>query len=287
MEQLIEKPYNTSYILEVYFNAGTISKIKYKDLPNVHFFFCSVPNFKRRSLIIDNWVCCWKRFEFDQEEYQVIPSLNGVTSAAASFIQNKIVIVGGVACDRIGILDWDEFNRGSPWIVSQTKFPIKISNHSMVTYNNKLYVIGGVVWSEDDVSSGTIWEGTFDSLNNKISWVKLRLRLQRRRYGHFCFVISNQIIVFGGEYIDDDVVEIIQRNESRQGKMKLNYYQGPKVPSKLHAYYDQAILDRNGRIIITSNEHGLIIYDHHNRSFKKYPNLKLREERKGYAAILQ
>ena len=50
---------------------------------------------------------------------------------------------------------------------------------------------------------------------------------------------------------------------------------------------DQAVLDRKDRIIITTKEHGLIVYDHQAGAFKNYDNFKLREERYSYAAILQ
>ena len=98
-----------------------------------------------------------------------------------------------------------------------------------------------------------------------------------KRYRHFSFVISNQIIIFGG-CSGEDVVEIVEENQLKQG---------PKVPFKLNTYYDQAVLDRKNRIIITSKNHGLIVYDHQAETFTNYDNFKLKEERVGYAAILQ
>ena len=104
------------------------------------------------------------------------------------------------------------------------------------------------------------------------------LRLQKKRYHHFSFVISNKIIIFGGKYLDDDFVEIIENNTLKQG---------PKVPFRLNTEKDQAVFDRKNRIIITSKNHGLIVYDHQAESFKNHDNLKLNEERVGYVAILQ
>ena len=120
--------------------------------------------------------------------------------------------------------------------------------------------------------------GTFNKNDSKITWVKMGLRLQKKRDMHFSFVISNQIITFGGEYVDDDFVEIIENNTLKQG---------PKVPFKLNTLYDQAVLDRKNRIIIISKDHGIIVYDHHARTFTNYNNFKLREYRMNYAAILQ
>ena len=123
----------------------------------------------------------------------------------------------------------------------------------------------------------TIWEGSFDKLN-KISWVEMGLRLQKKRVGHFSFVISNKIIIFGNSLDGEDVVEIIENNELKQG---------PKVPFQLNTNYDQAVLDRKNRVIITSKDYGLIVYDHQEGTFTNYNDFKIREERRSYVAILQ
>ena len=133
------------------------------------------------------------------------------------------------------------------------------------------------------VRSNKIWEGIFDSQTNKISWVEMGFRLKYKRYNHFSFVISNEIITFGGNFAfcdsENDRVEIIQGNKLRQG---------PKVPFEIDAKYDQAILDRKNRIIIISKYNGFIIYDHKKRTFKRQANSKLRKAREDpLVAILQ
>ena len=85
---------DTSYILEVFFNENNISKVGYKILPNVPHSFrnAAVGCYTGRTLIIGGNVN-GRCIEFDQEEYQVIPSLNvNRVSAASTFIQNKVVI---------------------------------------------------------------------------------------------------------------------------------------------------------------------------------------------------
>ena len=144
----------------------------------------------------------------------------------------------------------------------------------MVAFNDKLYVIGGC---DGSYAFNNIWEGKFDSQKNEISWVDTGLRLQKKRRMHFSFVISDQIIILGGCY-GDDFVEIIDGNR---------LIQGPRVPFELMTVNNQAVLDRRNRIIITSNEYGLFIYDHQNGSFKHFPNFILREKRYFFAAILQ
>ena len=270
---------NTSYILEVFFNDTTITKIDYKDLPNVphHFVGATFGNFEGRSLImgaLDRNKC----IEFDQEEYQVVPSTNVKRyNAASTFIQNKVVVAGGIGngrLDSIEILDWDESNHGSQWIKSPSRLPFEVHGHTLVTFNKKLFMIGGSCGSNP---LDTIWEGSFDILSNRINWVETGLRLQKKRYRHFSFVISNQIITFGGFRVDDDFVEIFKNNQLQQG---------PKVPFELDTNNNQAVLDRKNRIIITSKEHGLIVYDHQAGTFTNYNNFKVRGCRI-YAAILQ
>ena len=273
---------DTSYILEVFFNENIINKVGYKILPNVphSFYYATFGNYKGRSVIISGANSNGQCLEFDQDEYQVIPSLNVKRSSAAStFIQNKVVVAGGYdginVLDTIEILDWDESNHGSQWNISSSKMPIKVCGHTLVTLNNKLFMIGGEDDSDNDLD--TIWEGSLDKVSNDITWVNMGLRLQKKRSWHFSFVISNQIITFGGSNEDDDFVEIIKN---------LKLMQGPKVPFKLSTDDDQVVLDRKNRIIITSKDHGLIVYDHQAKTFTNYDNFKLREERTDYAAIL-
>ena len=251
-------------------------------MPNVpHSFFDAIfDSYKGRSVIIGGLDSNGQCIEFDQEEYQVIPSLNvNRFCAASTFIQNKVVVAGGcdgkTLLDTIEILDWDESNHGSQWIQSPSRLPIYVISHTLVTFNDKLFMIGGHDYSK---SLDTIWEGSFDRVSNEITWVEMGLRLQKKRFRHFSFVISNQIITFGGLGVNDDYVEIIENNGLKQG---------PKVPFKLNTYSDQAVLDRKNRIIITSKDHGLIVYDHQTGTFTNYDNFKIREYRERYAAILQ
>ena len=195
-------------------------------------------------------------------------------------------MVGGDYEDSIEILDWDESNHGNQWIESPAKFPIRVSSHTMVTLNDKLFVIGGSVPAIGGSNRlDTIWVGAFDVQENKISWVEMGLRLQKTRSRHFYFVISNQIIIFGGRRDGNtpyetckDFVEIIFGNELKRG---------PKVPVSLDTVFDQAVLDRKNRIIIVSRKYGLLVYDHQHQSFQHFPKFTLKDKRIQYASILQ
>ena len=274
-----EKNIDTSYILVVNFDDTSISNIKYKRLPPVphSFAHAAFGSFRGRMLLMGGHDSKGHCFEFDQEEYKVIPSLNiNRWGAASTFIQDKIMITGGYSngrLDSIEILDWDEYKHGSQWILSESKLPIEVCSHTLITFEHKSYLIGGNTLTNFD----TIWEGLFNSKTSTVNWVE-KYRLQKKRQRHFSFVISNQIIIFGGCNVEDNVVEIIEGNKLKQG---------PKVPFELSTYNNQAVLDRKNRIIITSRKHGLIVYDHKEGTFQSFQHFKLREERASYAAILQ
>ena len=52
------------------------------------------------------------------------------------------------------------------------------------------------------------------------------------------------------------------------------------------SFFDQFVLDRKNRIIITSNKHGLIVYDHQEGTFRKFPFV-LTQKQQGSVVILQ
>ena len=103
-------------------------------------------SFNGRSLIMGGDDSNGECLEFDQEEYQVIPSLNiNRFFAASTFIQNKVVVAGGCDegfLDTIEILDWDESHHGSQWIESPLDLPVKVGGHTLVSLNNILVLIG-------------------------------------------------------------------------------------------------------------------------------------------------
>ena len=274
---------HSTYIMEVSFDDQTVKNVKYKILPNYPIAFrrAAFGVFYGRSWIMGGEESNGKCYEFDQEEYHPIPSLNvNRSNAASAFIRNKVIIAGGVNdtvyLDSIEILRINESNHGSQWYQALSKLPIQVHGHTMVTCNDRLYLIGGDY--DGSGQSDKIWEGTLISEPFEIIWKGLEVRLQKKRVGHFSFVISNTIIIFGGRNILDDFVEIIEDNKLRQGA---------RVPFELNTFNDPAVLDRKNRVIITSKKYGLIVYDHQNETIQDYPNVKLRKERNRYATIIQ
>ena len=289
------------------------------------FLNASFGNFNGRSLAMGGVGRFGRCFEFSQEPaleddpYQTfknhfifsktklrveeLPCLNKNRCGAASiFSQHKILILGGFdddtghKLDSIEILDLGQYNHGYEWIKSPSRLPINVSMHTVLTCDKKLYLIGGDyegkvydlssshVYDYDGVSD-KVWEGIFDLETSKVTWVKI-LKLQKKRSRHFSFVISHQIIIFGGCNGDDDeeedFVEIIEGSKLKQG---------PQVPFKLSTINDRVVLDRTNRFIIISKEYGLIVYDYENGTFNNYQKEFYSEyydsELMNYVAFLQ
>ena len=106
-----------------------------------------------------------------------------------------------------------------------------------------------------------------------------------KRRSHFLFSFQNKVIVFGGNHSlrdNEDHIEYLIG-----GSWKI----GPRVPINFNPYGSsgdaQSVLDRQGRITIISNKHGLIIFDIKKETFKHYPDYKLNEPRTGFTAKLQ
>ena len=102
--------------------------------------------------------------------------------------------------------------------------------------------------------------------------------MQKKRFQHFSIVVDDNIYVFGGSGIDNDVVEIY---DGREWKV------GPEFSFSLSTLNAQAVVDRKKRIIVTTNKYGIIIYDPIQGTITSHESHKLREARAdGYAALL-
>ena len=102
-----------------------------------------------------------------------------------------------------------------------------------------------------------------------------------KRSNHFLFSFQNKVLVFGGNRTLGENEDHVEYLEDESWKL------GPRVPFNFEAYDTQSVLDRQGRITIISNKHGLIIFDITKETFKHYPEYKLREPRTDFTALLQ
>ena len=283
---------SSTYLMKIDFEneENKIKDVRFRMLPDypTPFYFACFGNYCYRSLIMGGFKSNGQCFEFHQDKYFSMPSLKSCRSGAASTsIYDKLLVTGGYGdyeilqkmkyFDSIEILDLIETNTPPTWIEYPSALPYKVWGHSLVTLNEKLFLIGGDL--EDTGRCDLIWQGCVDTKTNTIEWNEMGIHLKNKRSCHFSFVISDSIIVFGGSDVDDDVVEIIQGDIIKSG---------PPSPSGLSSFKDQAVLDRSGRIIITSNTYDcFILYDYQNETFTHYPNAKPLDNRNFYVALVQ
>ena len=220
-------------------------------------------------------------YEFDGETYHQMPSLHvNRSNGKATYVKDKIIVTGGsnddaLNLDSIELLDLKTPNYSNKWLQLDSKLPAKVAGHTLVTLDEKLFLIGG--YYSGSKSSDIVWKGDFDNKTNKIQWQRMAYKMHKQRYDHFSFVISNKILTFGGfgdkDDLHDDFVEIIEGEE-----LKI----GDQVPFMLSTRDAQAVIDTMGRIIITSEPYGVIVYDVEAGTFKIYGDGFLHNSARGF-----
>lgn len=285
--------YNTCYLLEVNFlqDSNEVKKVRYRNVPNI-----PTPNIcafsarvEGRSIVgggfDSNLKILKESWELDKQVWTPLPSLNVPRCGAVSCYLNKTLIVGGGHAngilDSIEILPIETTDNTSEWKMCTSTLPYRLAYHTMTHFGNKLILIGGYT---DYLPTKRVWEGTLDTEHkryrtvHKITWKEIPSMAKERSY-HFSFAVDDKIYVVGGDDIGDDFIEIFDGREWKEGP-RLSF-------SDVSTKYAQAVFDRKKRIIITTNDHGIIVYDPIQGVIKNYPNFKLREERRQYMALLQ
>ena len=176
------------------------------------------------------------------------------------------------AMDSIEMLDITTSDNGPEWKMCETNLPCKVWCHTLTSFKGKIIMIGGLVEGSD--RSINVWEGTLES-KNKITWEPMS-PMQKKRSSHFSIVVDDNIYVFGGS--GNDVVEVY---DGREWKL------GPELSFSLSNENAQAVVDRKKRIILTTNNYGIVIYDPIQGTIKSHPTHTLKEKRKSYSALLQ
>ena len=200
--------------------------------------------------------------------------------SSVCYINKQLVVIGGYDNGPIKSIETfriDASSNDTEWKISQSSLPIPLCRHKTVEHQNKIILCGGY----SNGYSNRAWEGQL-SPANKFVWKEIG-NMKYKRRDHFLFSFQNKVIVFGGN-------DSLRDNEQDRLEYLVDgsWELGPRVPFSFHAYFDaQAVLDRQGRIIIISNKHGLITYDIQKEKFRHYPDYKLREPRRSFTAILQ
>ena len=299
-------PTSSAYIMEVHFylNCNMISEVCYKNVPNMPFpnevSFYNVC--EGRSIVgcgLDmNRTKQNGVQEFDGQEFKPIPQLKKARCGPRSCYINKTLYVsGGIInemldehgypyltpiVDSIEMLYITASDNGPEWELCKTNLPYDVRGHTLTRFKDKMILIGGYYYISADVVSGgnKVWEGTLQS-RNEILWEPMP-SMQKKRSNHFSIAVDDNIYVFGGE--DDRVNSLVEVFDGREWK------QGPEFSFSLNAWYSgyaNVVVDKKKRIIITTNKHGIVIYDPIKGTIKPNVTFKLREYREHYAALLQ
>jgi hypothetical protein len=125
-----------------------------------------------------------------------LPCMNHPRVETASCVLNNDIIVGGgydgcVCIDNIEILQMDQYPLR--WTVFQGKLPSKLSSHSMIPYQDKLLVIGGMN-SSDNKTSNFVHE-----ISLLAPYTSKRLfKMPQPRRNHRAELVNDKLFVVGG-----------------------------------------------------------------------------------------
>ena len=277
--------------MRIYFgnDGNEVTDVAYSSLSDFEYFgLRSAINCEGRSIFLGNHDCNNKAvYEFANGVYHPLPSLNvGRSLASVCYINKQLVVLGGSHqygnSNSIETLGIDESSNDKEWKIILQSLPIPLCGHKAVEFKNKIIFTGGNDYGDSNRMS---WEGQFFWKEKKIVWKEIG-NMNYKRSGHFLFSFQNKVIVFGGNRsIGDNENDRVEYLDGERWKL------GPIVPYNFNPHSDvqdaQSVLDRRGRIIIISNELGLVIFDIQKETFRHYPNFWLSQPRRVFAALLQ
>ena len=162
-----------------------------------------------------------KKYNIEEGKSSELPQMNHPRAESASCVYKGDVIVTG-GCDGKGGTDTIEILKMNQdplrWTIFDVKLPAKLSKHVIIVYKDKLYVIGGYIWSEDKTSDG-IYELSLVPPYT----IKLLIRMQQPRRHHRAEIVNDKLYIVGGkttrsckDAIDSVVVYDFIRNEIKQ-----------------------------------------------------------------------
>ena len=172
------------------------------------------------------------------------------------------------------MLDITTSDHASHWKKMET--PVKLYSHSMVSFKGSMIITGGYDSKKD------VWKGILDAETDEITWTRCAPMKYNRDF-HFSLDLGNRIVIIGGRDRANDNVEYFDGE---------TWTEGPKLPFEINTYNSQCILDRMNRIIIITNDNGLILIDIEKETWKHYEKYGLRDLRPGelrgqFVALLQ
>ena len=148
----------------------------------------------------------------------------------------------------------------------------------MTQLQNEIVLIRGS--NSNGEKTNEVWKGIIQG--NEIKFEQLQ-SMKSKRSNHFAFEIQGKIVVFGGEenYKENTKIEIYDPTTKK-------WTDGPLLPCYLNKVTGNAVMNRQGKIILMTKEKGIGIFDPENNSIDFFEGqFQMREnDRKFYAALL-
>jgi hypothetical protein len=137
-----------------------------------------------------------EKFNIAEGTSTELPPMNLARVESASCVYNGDVIVTGgfdgqAGTDSIEILKMNQ--HPLRWTMFDGKLPAKLSVHDVTVYQDKLYIIGGLNWSEKKISDA-IYELSLAPPYT----VKLLARMPQPRRNHRAEIVNGKLFILGG-----------------------------------------------------------------------------------------
>jgi N-acetylneuraminic acid mutarotase len=141
-----------------------------------------------------------EKFNIAEGKSTQLPRMNHPRVESASCVYNGDVIVAGgfdgqAGTDLIEILKMNQ--NPLRWTMFDGKLPAKLCGHDVTVYQDKLYLIGGLNWSEKKISDA-IYELSLAPPYT----VKLLARMPQPRRNHRAEIVNGKLFILGGSTTD-------------------------------------------------------------------------------------
>ena len=237
-----------------------------------------------------------------------LPSLNVTRFNGVSFYHStskSLIIAGGLNegywnVSDIEVLKIDINGNGGEWQIVTGRLPGQLNEFSITEFEDDFILTGGKIMSYENLADGAyehtnkVWKGILKE--DKISFEELPPMKYNRKW-HFSFQCQGKIFVFGGETfensrgqnerLENSQIEIFDGKKWIEGPMLPCYLTRREMSYSGIFGRDNAVLNRNGKIIILSEELGIGIFDPETLSIDFFQSqYKMREVRTEFAAVL-
>ena len=283
---------HSAYILNIYFddiNPAKIVNVSFSSLQRIPFkysagFFESCQG----RLIIGGGLHTNQVAELDGIDFMVdLPSAKIQREGAASVYlsgRKTLIVSGGKAwnayygVDSIEMLRIDTNSNDMEWKLHHSTLPHPLRYHTMTQLGNDIVLIGGGNFNYE--KRNEVWKGIIQG--NEIRFEQLP-SMKNERSEHFAFAIQEKIYVFGGEeyWNKNSEIEIYD-------PITKQWTDGPLLPRRSNKYKNNAVMNRQGKIILMLKEKGIGIFDPEKNSIDFFQSqFQMREnDRDRYAALL-